>query len=169
MPNRAERRRQERLKQKQQSRGGASTVSGINDVKRLAEIAAQPLPDGIDMNMHALRMQQDARQKIMQQLERNGITAEDLKVNYDLGYDAGWKRGQEATTEMFFAAICLALYKCFGFGAERCHRVLTEVYQNVVYTIDSADAVKEVFDKIGLKIDLHADIFDPVEEVPKKK
>lgn len=101
----------------------------------------------------------------MKELERNGITAKDLEDNYQVGYDAGWKRGQEAATEMFFAAICLALNKLFGFGATRCHRVLTEVYNNVVYTIDSHDAIVEVFKKIGLKIDFEGDPFDPIDEV----
>ena len=102
----------------------------------------------------------------MKELERNGITAKDLEDNYQVGYDAGWKNGQNAATEMFFAAICLALHEKFGFGATRCHRVLTEVYRNVLYTIDSQDAIREVFEKIGLQIELTGgDPFDPIKEV----
>ena len=115
------------------------------------------------------RREYAAREAKKAQLQRNGITIQDLEENYRIGYEDGLKEGQQWETKAFFAAICLALNKHFGFGAKRCHRILTEVYDTVCFNIDSQEIVQEVFDTMGLFISFDTDPFDPVDEVPKKK
>lgn len=157
MSNRAQRRREAREAQKLQKQQSKA------DVARITE-KTNPL-----LNASSAGFQQavNLRQAITNRIARNGVTEKDLEDNYRLGFEEGRQSAQKADTLMFFAAICLALNKLHGFGATRCHRVLTEVYNFVLFGIDSEESIQNVFDEMGLKIDFGDanPLDDPVQEV----
>lgn len=113
------------------------------------------------------RIAKTARAKTMARLERNGITTDDLKKNYDIGFEEGYQLAMHNTITIAFAAVCLVLHELYGFGQHRLFRVLNEMYNKITLTIDSKEAVDEVFEKTGLTIDFR-EPFYPVQEVEKK-
>ncbi|MBR2800323.1 MAG: hypothetical protein IKE04_05550 [Oscillospiraceae bacterium] len=162
--NRAQRRQQERAQRRAAAQAPRERMNA--EVEKAARILEQR-PGGAeilaDMGTRELRREIRQRSEALARLERNGITAEDLKENYRIGHQDGFKAGQEATIQVTLAALCLVLHECHGFGATRCHQVLTDVVNRVIYNLDSAEAVQEVWDTIGLRINLR-DPFDQVEE-----
>ena len=96
-------------------------------------------------------------------IQRNGITLEDLKQNYDIGFKEGFKAAGEPIVKGCFAAICLVLHEMHGFGRKRCCDVLNAVDQHMMYTLTSDEAIQEVWDKIGLHLDFK-EAFDRVQE-----
>lgn len=97
----------------------------------------------------------------MARLERNGITKEDLKQNYDIGYEEGHKTAMHNTINVAFAAVCLALHELYGFGQHRCFKVLSKMYDTIVFNLDTKEAVDEVYKQIGLTLNLQ----DPIQPV----
>lgn len=99
----------------------------------------------------------------VEKLQRNGITVEELKENYVLGYNEGFKAAGEPIVKGCFAAICLVLNEKYGFGRKRCHDVLSAVDQHLLFTLTSDEAIAEVWDKIGLQLEFN-EPFDRVQE-----
>jgi hypothetical protein len=95
-----------------------------------------------------------------QRINRNGITIEDLKRVEEDGYRRGMNVGIENTMKTCYAAICLALNELHGFGTKRCREVLNAVDEKVVMTLVSDDAIREVFDRMGLEINFKAGPFE---------
>lgn len=104
-------------------------------------------------------------EELKARLLRNGITQEDLKRNYDIGF----KDGIHSTWSMTFAACMLALSELYGFGQERCFRVLQKIYYHIQFTLDNAELVQEVYDRTGLEIVLDDDMEPIVKKHQKKK
>ena len=157
MSNRAQRRREAREAQKLQRQQSKADVARITaKTNPLLTEGSIGFQRGVDL-----------RQAITNRIARNGITEKDVEDSYSLGFTEGREAAQKADALMFFAAICLALKKLHGFGAARCHRVLTEVYNFVSYGIDSEESIQKVFDDIGLEINLTGlnPLDDPVQEV----
>lgn len=102
--------------------------------------------------------------KAMENLQRNGITAEDLKKNWDLGYEEGVRVAAEPMRQLCYAAVCLALNDLYGFGSKRCCDVLNAMYNHIEYSLTTQDAIDEVYKRMKLQINFE-EIFDPVEEV----
>lgn len=88
----------------------------------------------------------------LKSIERNGITLDDLKRAEDEGYQRGVQTGIESTMRTCYAAICLALHELHGFGKERCARVLNSVDEKIVMSLTSEEAIREVYDQMGLEI-----------------
>lgn len=100
----------------------------------------------------------------MDKLQRNGITVEDLKANYDKGWQEGFKEAADPVIRGCYAAICLALNDLHGFGQKRCAAILNAVDEHLTYTLSSVEAIDEVYKRIGLKIEFK-EPFDRVREV----
>lgn len=100
----------------------------------------------------------------MDKLQRNGITVEDLKANYEKGRNDGFHEAAEPIWQGCFAAVCLALNDLYGFGKKRCSDVLNAVDQHMAYTLTTEEAIQEVFQRIGLELDF-SEPFDRVREV----
>lgn len=62
-----------------------------------------------------------------------------------------------------YAAICLALHELYGFGRKRCLDTLNCVDAKLIDTLTSAEAIDEVWEKIGLQIDF-SEAFDRISE-----
>ena len=101
---------------------------------------------------------------IMDKLQINGITVNQLKENYDNGFNDGFKAAGEPIVKGCFAAVCLALNEKYGFGRKRCCEVLNAVDQHLLYTLTSDDVIEEVWQKMGLKLEFN-DTFDRIQEV----
>lgn len=86
-------------------------------------------------------------------LMKNGITPEDLKKEFERGYNAGFSDAAPSTVKTIYAAICLALSDLHGFSSKRCSRVLNRVDHHVIDTLTSADAVEAVYKRMKLTID----------------
>ena len=92
------------------------------------------------------KMNQD---QLMRCLSKNGITLKDLERNYNMGLHA-WI---DNAYQMCFAAICLALNDLHGFGRVRCQKILHRTQRYIIDTLTTADAVHEVFERMGMKLD----------------
>lgn len=101
----------------------------------------------------------------LKNIEKNGITLEELKRAEDDGYDRGVKVGIENTMRTCYAAICLALHELHGFGAKRCKDVLNSVDEKVVMALTSEETIQEVYDQMGLEIRFRDIPGDRVQEV----
>jgi len=110
----------------------------------------------------------EERAKIMadneafQRINRNGITVEDLHRCETEAYNDGVKAGEDATLRTCFAAICLALHELHGFERDECAEVLNTTYNKLVFALNSADAIQEVYDTIGLEIRFTGDVTEDV-------
>lgn len=88
-----------------------------------------------------------------ERINRNGITLDDVKRAEDESYQRGVNVGIENTMRTCYAAICLALHELHGFGKERCARVLNNVDERITMALTSEEAIREVYDEIGLTIE----------------
>ena len=98
------------------------------------------------------------KQQRIDALMQQGISPQQLKENYDLGYRNGHRDGYFNGTltmrKTIYAAISLALHELHGFGEERLVRVLKLVDEKMYYCIDNQDLVDELFAKTGLELEL---------------
>ena len=106
----------------------------------------------------------ETKEELTKRLIKNGITAEDLKREWDKGYSAGFKGAAEPVIRGCYAAICLALNDLHGFGQKRCADILNAVDEHLTMTLTSKEAIDEVYKRMGLKIDFK-EPFDRVQEV----
>jgi hypothetical protein len=88
-------------------------------------------------------------EKLMNAIAKNGLTVEDLKKCKAEGYQLG----VESAVMQCYAAFCLALNEQFGFGRERVLRALKAADDKVIFAVDSAEMVDEVFARFGIRMD----------------
>lgn len=88
----------------------------------------------------------------IKEIERNGITLEHMMQAEKTAYERGVEAGKNATFETCFAAVCLALHEIHGFGSKRCKDVLNLTYEKMTMALNSADAIQQVYDEMGLEI-----------------
>jgi len=93
-------------------------------------------------------------------LYKNGITAKDLKTEYE----SGMNRGIETTFRSIYAATCLAVDELFGFKRNRCKKLLQKIDEIVIYSLTSAELVQEVFDRLGLELNFGDGLFDRISD-----
>ena len=93
-----------------------------------------------------------ARARLVERLSQQGITPEDVKREYDRGFEEGFKAAAEPITKGCYAAVCLALSEIFGFGRVRCRRVLQRIDEKLIYTMDGQEFADEVMAKMKLQI-----------------
>ena len=98
------------------------------------------------------RAQRMADNAAFQRINRNGITLEDLRNAENQGRTDGYRIGMEETLIIAYASFLLALNELHGFDAEQCKAVLNLADEKLTYTLTSADAIKEVYDKLGLTL-----------------
>lgn len=104
------------------------------------------------------------REDKIKALYKNGITAEDLKKNYDLGFEAGKHAAITFTFKTCYAAFIMALKREFKFGHERCRKALIAADDIVVESLSSEEAIDQAWEEVGLYLDFD-DPFDRIKEV----
>ena len=108
------------------------------------------------------RQQRIADNAAFQRIQKNGITVEDMYNAENKAYADGVKAGKDATVRICFAAICMSLHEMYGFGKDRCSKVLNDVYDKLTMALTSEDAIQEVYDTIGLEIHFSDDVTEEV-------
>jgi hypothetical protein len=88
---------------------------------------------------------------------KNGISSKDLQEAYNKGYNAGVKKASDYCLKDAYAGFLLAAHEVFGFGRDRCRRLLYAADDKVVNSLASDEAIDEVFKTVGVSINF----FDP--------
>lgn len=86
---------------------------------------------------------------------KNGISPKDLDEAYQKGYKEGVNRASGTCLKDAYAAFLLAAHEVFGFGRDRCRRLLYAADEKVCNSLASDEAVEEVFRKIGVSISFY--------------
>lgn len=110
------------------------------------------------------RAQRIKDSEMFQRIQRNGITLEDVRNAEDQAYADGAKAGMQNTMKMCYAAACMALRELYGFGRDRCARVLNAMDEKIVYALTSEEMIQEVFDAMKLEIEFNAPIGDRIRD-----
>ena len=87
-----------------------------------------------------------------QRINRNGITIEDLKNVEDQGRADGFRAGKEQTLIIAYAGFLLALHEVSGLDADKCLEVLRAADERIVYSLTSEDAIREVYEELGVTL-----------------
>ena len=87
---------------------------------------------------------------------RNGITAQDLKEEFNKGFGAGWRDGRERLYKEVFSAICLVMAD--DYNSEDIVKFLKAVDRRTQISIDANEDLDEVFERIGVQLDFKDDI-----------
>lgn len=98
------------------------------------------------------RMTQDQRINAMC---KNGITPKDVDDAYNKGYKEGVDRASATIMKDAYAAFLMAAHEVFGFGRDRCRRLLYAADERVVNSLASDEAVEEVFREVGVSINFY--------------
>ncbi len=99
-------------------------------------------------------LQQVTKQRLEQrkEMEKNGITKEDLKAEYNRGYAAAHRDLTVFTMRMFYSAIAISLHRLFKFGEARILRVLDDVQWIMTEEICTDDIMQRCRDETGIDI-----------------
>ena len=88
---------------------------------------------------------------------KQGISPKDLQEAYNKGYDEGVKRASDYCLKDAYAGFLMAAHEVFGFGRDRCRRLLYAADERVVNSLASEESIEEVFKTVGVSINF----FDP--------
>lgn len=88
---------------------------------------------------------------------KQGISPKDLQEAYNKGYDEGVKLASDYCLKDAYAGFLLAAHEVFGFGRDRCRRLLYAADERVCNSLASNEAIEEVFKTVGVSINF----FDP--------
>ena len=116
-------------------------------------------------NSQPKRLRGKTQAEVLNALMKNGLTPEDIDRSFKEGFDAGFAAASPECTRTMFAAAALALREIYGFGADRCIKVLTAMNNHIINTLDSQDAIDRVFRDLKLEIQLN----NPLEPVVKEE
>jgi len=105
------------------------------------------------------RFQNQTSAPVMQQ--KKALTLMDMQDAYTKGFEAGFEQGRETgfkqasthTTRCLFGAVIIAAHSLFGFGQERCIRLLNGVYKTTLETLTEREMAERAFDEVGVEID----------------
>jgi len=100
---------------------------------------------------------------MLEKLCQNGITPKDLEKEYSTAIDKGFKAGEEATFKTVYAAMTLALHELYGFGRERCWKVLVNADNKIIEYLTDHEIIEDVWKKLRLRINFR-EPFDRIEE-----
>ncbi len=86
---------------------------------------------------------------------RNGITPKDVDDAYAQGRKDALHAVSDYCMKDCYAGFLLAAHEVFGFGHERCLRLLRAADERICNSLASDEAIEEVFEKVGVKIDFY--------------
>lgn len=86
---------------------------------------------------------------------KNGITPKDVDEAYNKGYKDGVDRATDFCLKDAYAAFVMAAHEQFGFGKERCKRLMYAADEKVATSLASDEAVDEVFKNLGVTINFY--------------
>ncbi len=103
-----------------------------------------------------------ARQK--EALYKNGITAEDLKKEYEKGAKAGNEFGEQYSFKVIYAAFLITMIDHHGMDQDEAVKLLMEIDDQVVLCVASEDLIEEAYEKTGIALNWK----DPLERIQSK-
>lgn len=86
---------------------------------------------------------------------KNGITPQDVDNAYQRGYKEAITNVSDYCMKDCYAAFLLAAHEVFGFGHDRCLRLLRAADDRIVNSLSSDESIQEVFDKLGVSINFY--------------
>ena len=95
------------------------------------------------------KMSQDQRINAMC---KNGITPKDVDDAYERGRKDALHSVSDYCMKDCYAGFVLAAHEVFGFGHERCIRLLKAADDRICNSLASDEAIEEVFEKLGIRI-----------------
>lgn len=157
---------------KRRSGHGVLTGRAARRYSERREAAEQRLADKEARIARLNAMTPEERRRVIgenqriKEIERNGITLEHMMQAEKDAYERGLKDGENAVKLIICASVILALNELYGFGRKRCRDVMNLANEKAAVTFDSKEAILEVFDKVGLRMNYQAGPLDDlVEEV----
>ena len=93
-----------------------------------------------------------AKKAAMEKLERNGITAEDLKREYERGRNESITEMSDFAMKMIYCGFALALKREFKFGPERVLRTLRAADQIILEELTTDDIIDRVSRELGIAV-----------------
>lgn len=84
--------------------------------------------------------------------EKNGITKEDLKTEYERGRSDAQKDLARFTMRFFYSAAAIASHRLFGFGETRIYRLLDDIQLIMTEEITTCDIIQRCKDETGVDI-----------------
>ena len=86
---------------------------------------------------------------------KNGITPRDVDDAYNKGFKEGVDHATATCMKDAYAAFLMAAHEVFGFGRERCRRLLYAADERTATSLASDEAVEEVFKTVGVSINFY--------------
>lgn len=93
-----------------------------------------------------------AKKAAMEKIERNGITADDLKREYERGRNESVTEVSEFAMKMIYCGFALALKREFKFGSERVLRTLRAADQIILEELTTEDIIDRVNRELGIDV-----------------
>ena len=100
----------------------------------------------------------------MLSLQRNGITEKDLDTAYKNGYEEGYMYSATNFFKQMYAAIAKELVES-GNGTDDILSFLHGVDRRFAVMFDADDEIEDVFNQIGVRINVSRDSIDRISEV----
>lgn len=93
-----------------------------------------------------------AKRVAMEKLERNGITAEDLRREYERGRKESIDALTDFTQKMMYCGFALALKREYKFGPERVLRTMRAADQIILEELTTPDIIDRVSRELGIEV-----------------
>jgi hypothetical protein len=146
--NRADRRAQARADAKQKKAAlKDAAVQYQRDMKHGGVNARTALSNPAYLAQHIA-----AEKKRREAWEKNGITKEDLKTEYERGRSDAQKDLTRFTMRFFYSAAAIASHRLFGFGETRICRLLDDIQLIMTEEITTCDIIQRCKDETGIDI-----------------
>ena len=97
-------------------------------------------------------------------LQRNGIKEKDLDTAYKNGYDEGYTYAATAFFKLMYAAMAKELHEA-GNGTDEIVSFLHNVDHRVAVMFDAEDEIEEVFNLIGVRMNVDKNAIDRIEVI----
>ena len=102
-------------------------------------------------------------QELIRKARNDAFTIVDLRKEHESGRREGYDLGLTFAIRTCYAAAVLAASETLGLDSDACIRFLSAMDERVVARVDSDEAIREVFDKLGVTIEFSKP-FDRIQE-----
>lgn len=99
-----------------------------------------------------------AKTRKMQELSRNGITAQDLKDAYERGRKDTLMQASKMCMKFFYAGSAIVLKRDFRFGKDRILKFLTALHDVMENEIDTGEILQRAEEETGVEIRFNSDL-----------
>lgn len=86
------------------------------------------------------------------------------KAGFIEGHKKGVDEGGRLAYRSIYGALLIKLHDMYGFGKQRLYKLLSEVDQRILESLEHTELIDEAWEKTGLRLNFDAP-FDRIEEV----